>query len=96
MNTESPQSSRILLLAVLCSLLMMGMGTGLVLWNDVRQKNSDVALGKKIIADFQKNNEPKIQAFIGNLQTFAKSNPDFAPILAKYGISAATVAPAKK
>lgn len=86
MNSDNPQSSRTLQIALLLSLLMMGTGSGLFLWNDVRQKNMEVALGRKIMGEFQTNNEPKIHEFITNLQNFAKANPDFAPILAKYNL----------
>lgn len=86
MNPENPQSSRTLQIALLASLLMMGAGIGLLLWNDVRQKNLEVALGQKIVGEFQANNEPKIRELIVNLQNFSKTNPDFAPVLAKYNL----------
>jgi hypothetical protein len=92
MNSEHPQCCRITQMVLLVSLLMMGAGVGSLLWNDVRQKNLEVSLGKKFVADFQANDEGKIKWFVTSLQDFARSNPDFKPILAKYNLLAAATA----
>ena len=90
-------SSRSLWIAVLASLLMLGIGLGLLLWNDVRQKSTEVQFGRRIVTEYQTNNEPRIREFVANLQAFAKTNPDFTPILVKYGLlQPAAPAPAAK
>lgn len=99
MSTENtPNSSqpvafcRLTQIALLVALLMMAMGTGLFLWNEIRQKNSDVTLAKKVLAEYQTTSEPRIREFVAGLQAFAKNNPDFNPILAKYNLSGSTAA----
>ncbi len=98
-SSASNQSCRITQIVLLVSLLMMGAGNGLFMWNEIRQKNLEVTLGRKIVTDYQVNKEPKIKDFLSSLQTFARSNPDFNPILQKYNllnvqIPAASAAPA--
>ncbi len=45
-------------------------------------------IGQKI-ANFNKNFKPGMEEFISKLQDFARTHPDFAPIIAKYGIKPA-------
>ena len=101
--TPSAAPSRMTQIALLVSLLMLGAGTGLYLWNDIRQKNTDVTLAQRLVTEYQTNSEPRIREFVTGLQTFAKSNPDFTPILAKYNLAGgagnsapSATAPAKK
>jgi hypothetical protein len=86
MNSDNSNSCRLTQILLLVSLLFMGLGLGLPLLNQVRQFNRDLPVGRKIVADFQTNNEPKIKQFVTNLQNFAKANPDFAQIFAKYNV----------
>lgn len=41
---------------------------------------------EQVVADYQHNSLPRINEFLKRLSEFAKTNPDFAPILAKYPI----------
>jgi|ERR1051325_1349850 hypothetical protein len=43
----------------------------------------------QMIADYSRNFEPGMKDFIRKLQEFARTHPDFAPVLAKYGIKPA-------
>jgi hypothetical protein len=82
---------------IICMLLIGG-PFGLFLYHQVRSMNRQVTDAQKFIADYQTNSLPKIQWFVAALQTFARTNADFNPILAKYGLlptnSAALAKPA--
>ncbi|HTI98002.1 MAG TPA: hypothetical protein VL527_03785 [Dongiaceae bacterium] len=75
-----------LLVIFLCSLLMMGAGIGLYLTHQVSEYSRNVSRADKELADYHAKIEPRLKAFIGDLQKYARTNPDFAPILAKYGV----------
>lgn len=75
-------------MAVLLALLLMGAGVGGFLWRQVTLINLQVTQARQVVADYQTNVLPKINVFVTNLQAFAKNNPDFAPILAKYNLLA--------
>ncbi|HWW02780.1 MAG TPA: hypothetical protein VNZ64_23980 [Candidatus Acidoferrum sp.] len=51
-----------------------------------RVTKAAVAQVASVVADFQKNQGPAIDNFLARLVEFEKKNPDFAPILAKYGV----------
>src|SRR5215831_13708073 len=71
-----------LLIACCC----LGAGLALYLYRQVTQLNVQVVEAKRTIDDYQTNALPRIKWFVGNLQAFAKTNADFNPILAKYGL----------
>lgn len=73
----------------LAALFLLALGVNLFLfyqWNVVRK---DLALlapqVRQMVGDFEKIELPTYQAFISNLHLFARNNPDFAPVLVKYG-----------
>lgn len=83
---QLPQTSRLLLVVFLCSLLLMGAGMGLYLMRQVFLMNTEVARTRMALNDYHTNTEPRLRGFVGDLQKYARTNPDFAPILAKYGV----------
>jgi CHASE3 domain sensor protein len=46
----------------------------------------DLTGARKLVQEYETNRKPLINAFIAKLQAFAQTNPDFQPILQKYGI----------
>jgi hypothetical protein len=82
-------------------LLIVVSGTfNLYLWRQVRYTRADLTMirpqAAQIIAEYNQNSGPRMDTFVRQLTEFARSNRDFAAILAKYGVNPATnVAPAK-
>jgi len=73
-------------LAVLVSLLLMCAGLGLMFLHQASQLKTQVIQSERIVANYNTNVVPRINVFVKNLQAFSKNNPDFLPILAKYGL----------
>jgi hypothetical protein len=48
----------------------------------------------QMISNYRTNDEPQVNNFISSLVTFARTNSDFNPILAKYKIDPKTFVPA--
>ena len=46
----------------------------------------DLTGARKLVQEYETNRKPMINAFVAKLQAFAQNNPDFQPILQKYGI----------
>lgn len=91
-SSENCQSCRTLLLAVLTSLLLMCGGIGLYMFHQASMMRVQLTQQQRFISDFTQNAVPKGNKFISGLQAFAKTYPDFAPILVKYNLQ--TAAPA--
>ena len=87
-------------LAVLGSLLLMCSGLGLLFLHQASQLKGQVIQAERLVANYNTNVLPRVTAFVNNLQAFSKSNPDFLPILTKYGLqpggASAAPAPASK
>jgi hypothetical protein len=84
-----------LLIAVLC----VGLGAALFLYRQVALINGQVVEARRLVLDHETNALPRITRFVDSLQGYAKSNPDFMPILIKYGATnsmKAAVQPAAK
>jgi hypothetical protein len=77
-------SLRMLLAAMLAAMLCFGGASLFFLYRQVSALNRQRTENTRMVNDFQTNTLPRITWFIGSLQTFAKTNPDFTPILAKY------------
>jgi hypothetical protein len=88
-DTDNSSPAPFTALAVLLALLLMGAGVGGFLWRQVTQIHLQVMQARQVVADYQTNTLPKIKVFVASLQTFSKTNPDFAPILAKYNLLSA-------
>jgi hypothetical protein len=86
-NSESPLLTYVLLLSLLVScgsfsLFMLQQASGL---------NNQVIQDRRVIAEFHTVLQPKYDWFVSSLQVYAQRNPDFKPILAKYGLQAGTL-----
>ena len=81
-------------LSLLILLLVVSGTLNLFFWRQYR--NASGALNvegpqvSQMLADYNKNSAPVINNFVTRLQDFEKKNPDFGPILAKYGIRPGT------
>lgn len=81
--------------AVLFSLLLMCAGLGVFMLHQARVLKVQVAQGEQRLAAFNGNFTPTAKRFVAELQVFARNNPDFLPVLAKYNLQpAAQPAPA--
>jgi hypothetical protein len=93
-SSENSPNLRLLLLAVLASLLLMCGGLGLFFLHQSSIMKGQVAQGRALLKDYEANGAVKVAWFTTNLQNFARSNPDLNPILAKYGLLPGAAAPA--
>jgi hypothetical protein len=75
-------TTTIALLALAC----IAASLSIYLYRQVTVMNRQVSDGKRVVNEFQSNTLPQIRWFVENLQAFSKTNPDFTPVLAKYGL----------
>jgi hypothetical protein len=78
-----------LLIATCC----LGLGLSLYLYRQAVNLNVQVLEAQRVVTEYETNTLPTIKWFIGNLQNFARTNRDFEPILAKYGLMPTNAAP---
>ncbi|MFM2294563.1 MAG: hypothetical protein RLZZ350_976 [Verrucomicrobiota bacterium] len=69
---------------ILVALLLMTVGLGIFFLRQATALRKQVEQSQKFVAEYNQNVAGPGTRLIGNLQAFAKSNPDLAPILAKY------------
>ena len=81
---------------ILVALLLMTLGLGKFFYRQATGLQKQNAAAKKYLADYNQNIAGPGTRFLGNLQAFAKGNPDFAPIIAKYNLGGAPLAEAPK
>lgn len=78
---------RTLLNAALVALVVLSFAVNLFLAKQMRMIRAKVTESRPIIqrmqAEFQRK-EPNMQKFIGALQSFATTNPEFQPVLMRY------------
>jgi hypothetical protein len=86
MNPNDNSQSPALTLVLLVSLLLFCGSFGLFMLQQASIMNSQVVQARRIIAEYENNGLPRLTTFVSQLQAFAQRNPDFAPILAKYGM----------
>lgn len=80
------RSLRMLLAALLAAMLCFGGALMLYLYRQVSMLNRQVTENTRLVNEFQTNTLPKINWFFNSLQTFARTNPDFNSVLAKYNL----------
>ncbi len=87
------ESLKTLFCAALVALVILSVSVDLFLLKQVslarKQVEETQARVKNLTEDFQKNNAPLMGAFVTSLMNFARTNPDFVPIIQKYPIQAA-------
>ncbi|MFM2081701.1 MAG: hypothetical protein RL380_392 [Verrucomicrobiota bacterium] len=81
---------------ILTALLLMTLGLGLFFFRQAKGLNKQVQQGQLFIKEYNEKIAGPGTRFLNNLQAFAKSNPDFAPILSKYNLGGAPLADAPK
>lgn len=85
---------RKLFIASLVGLLLLGLSFNYFILRQMvfTRKDLDVVRPQvaQMVEGYTKNEEPQIRSYVNSLITFAKTHPDFTPILAKYKIVPAT------
>jgi hypothetical protein len=81
---RSFQSLRRMFHVLLVILLVLTGSFSLYLLREVIFVRRQVRELSQFVTNYDKNSKPVMQDFLTKLQAFAKINPDFAPILAKY------------
>ena len=74
--------------ATLVVLLIISGALNLFLLRQMMTVRKDVMTMGPTVVNYEKNDLPQLQNFVALLQNYAKTHPDFVPVLAKYGLSA--------
>jgi hypothetical protein len=91
MNSDDRSESPALTYVLLVSLLLFCGSFGLFMLHQASALNAQVVQDRRLVAEYQGILLPKYDSFVGNLQVFARRNPDFTPVLAKYGLQSGTI-----
>ena len=83
---EQVKSLQVLLSGVLVILILFGFCLNVYFFRDISLENRSLALSEKALAEHGFN-MTQAADFWTKLKEFAKTHPDFAPIVAKYNIS---------
>jgi len=85
---EQQRSLQALFVVALAALVVLCLGVDLFLFKQWRMLKAQLAEQERVVnniaAEFHQSREKNIRSFVGQLETFAKSNRDFLPILEKY------------
>jgi hypothetical protein len=74
----------------------------LYMWRQVRYTGADLRgirpQAEQVITEYNKISGPSMDNFVRNIAAYGQTHPDFAPIMAKYGLGAAAtnLAPPKQ
>ncbi len=79
-------SLRQLVSSLLVLLLVVSGTLNIYFWRQFRATKTAARQVAAMVTDFQTNQGPAIDGFLAKLVEFEKKNPDFAPILTKYGV----------
>ena len=77
---------RLLIMSVLILVIVISGTFNLYLRRQQMSSSKELAATRTMIAEYQKVRGPKIGAFVKQLVDYERSHPDFAPVLAEYGI----------
>src|SRR5829696_6563217 len=88
-----------LLLLTIMSLVVMSLGVNLFIFKQMRAARAQLAavrINVGVLSEEYQLKEPTMRRFVGALQAFATSQPDFQPILQRYrsGLSQFFINPA--
>lgn len=78
------ENLRQVLHGLLAVLIILTFGLNVFFFRQVTLARRQVHEAADYLANYQRTAEPAIQRFLTQLQDFAKTNRDFAPILTKY------------
>lgn len=85
---------RTLFHSLLIIMLVLSGSLNIFLLRQVSLVRREVDAQQKFVDDYEKNGLPTMNSFVARLREFARANPDFVPILSKYGISPQAPPPA--
>ncbi len=88
------ESLRQLVTSLLVLLLVVSGTLNVYMWRQFQNTKRVLNAERQMVLDYAKGQGAAIDTFIKRLQEFEKKNPDFAPVLAKYGIAATGAPPA--
>ena len=94
---EQLDGIRNLVTILLATVICIAGSVSVYLYRQATMLSRQVSEGRRIAFEFETNSLPRINMFIGSLETFSKSNPDFAAVLARYPLQQAapsSIAPA--
>ncbi len=80
------ESLRSLTSSLLVLLLVVSGTLNLFFWRQFRAAKATTTEVRQIVAEYNQNTVPAINEFLNKLIDFEKKNPDFGPILLKYGV----------
>jgi hypothetical protein len=84
---------RLLVNKVLILLIVVSGTLGIFLYRQYRTTHAQAQMMgprvQRLAEAFQRNEAPQLQAFLNRIVDYSRTHPDFAPILAKYGITGA-------
>jgi hypothetical protein len=84
------ESLRHLVISVLVLLIVVSGTFNIFLLRQAKSARADVLIIQpqitQLVAEYKKSSEPAINTFVKQLSEFGRTHPDFAPVLAKYGI----------
>ncbi|MBM3823842.1 MAG: hypothetical protein FJ404_13325 [Verrucomicrobia bacterium] len=69
---------------VLVVLTLLACALSIFLFRQVAMARRQVAEASEYVLNYQKNTEPAIARFVAQLQSYARTNAEFAPVLSKY------------
>jgi hypothetical protein len=81
---RSYRSLRAMFHVVLFILLILTASLALYLLREVSFVRGQVRELTQFVSNYDKNSKPAMQDFLNKLQAFARTNPDFSPILTKF------------
>lgn len=85
---HSYQSLRLLFVAALATMLLLSASLNLYLYKQSKMARQEldktIPIVAQMTAEYQQKSVPLINEFLSRLQVFAKTNPDFYPILARH------------
>lgn len=85
---QSLQSLRLLFVAALATLLILSASLNLYLYKQSKLARQELDKTQPVVAqmaaEYNQKSIPLINDFLARLQAFAKTNPDFYPILARH------------
>jgi hypothetical protein len=91
MNNDNRSESPLLTYVLLVSLLLSCGSFGVFMLQQAPILNAQVVQDRRVITEFRTALEPRYDWFVSSLQVYAQRNPDFKPVLAKYGLLTGTL-----
>jgi hypothetical protein len=78
-----------MVMAALVALVLLSAAFFVFLFRQVSMVRKDLDAANAIVKEYQTKRESLITNFVAGVQSFARTHPDFTPILERYGIQPA-------